>query len=215
MCPLVGKDINTFVESEGEYVRHLKGMRCFCVANSKGQPEAGCKHCDGSGFIYRDENTIIGLVTAISHDKKMMDTGIFYPDDCIFSPLSTDTVSEMDKIIFSWPLPYGMGDPVVRGNDDSDDLFYEAVNGIYCTDENSVVYRENTDYRFKGKTIEWTWTGQPAGSVKPSTGTRYVIKYKAYIEWIAFIPPVTRTSHSEDLGDKVILRKLHLMNKGS
>ena len=202
--------VDGFVTTEGETVRHLVGLRCWCIANKEAQPEPGCPNCHGEGFTYEDEKEIVGLVTSISGNRKLLEMGLFYPGDCIFSPLTGNTVSEHDKVIFTWPLPYGEGDALKRGNDDNDMLYYEAVSSIFLRDEDRVIYTENIDFRFVGKSIEWVWTGKPAEGKKPATGIRYTVKYRAYIEWIAFIPPVTRVSHGEDIGSKVFLRQRHI-----
>ena len=203
-------DTDTFVKSEGERVKHFIGMACWCIAGNEGQPKADCQECKGEGYIYEEEKTIVGLITNISFDKKLLESGFFHPGDCVFSPLTGDTVSEHDKIIFTWPTAFGMGDPLVRGNDAVDTLYYEAVKSIYCRDQDRVKYVEGTDFKFTGKQIEWQWDGKPAEGKAPDTGIKYTIKYKAYIEWIVYLPPIQRVSHGEDIGDKVFLRMKHL-----
>lgn len=200
--------INQFVEEEGEEVRHLIGMRCFCHG-SDGQPDPNCTEHENGGWIYAAEHTITGLVTDVSQRRELMETGVFMPGDAVFSPLTTDQVSEGDKIIFTWPLPYGQGEPLVRGGGSSDDLYYEAVGGIFCMDEDRIVYRQGVDYRFDGKSIVWAWDGKTGKA--PGYGIRYTIKYTAYIEWLVFVPPIERITHGDDLGSKVMLRKKHLM----
>lgn len=208
--PIDPVETDGFVVSEGETVRHLVGLRCWCVANKEGQSEPGCPNCKGEGYTHEDEKEIVGLITSISGNRKLLESGLFYPGDCIFSPLTSDTVSEHDKVIFTWPLPYGEGDAIKRGAGDYDTLYYEAVSNIYLRDEDKVVYKENIDFQFNAKRIEWEWVGKPAEGVKPATDIRYTVKYKAYIEWIAFIPPSTRISHGEDIGSKVFLRQRHI-----
>lgn len=207
--PIPVSAIDTFVSEEGEEVRHLVGIRCFCHG-ADGQPDPNCTAHENGGWLYVDEKTITGLVTDITQRRELMETGVFQPGDCIFSPLSSDTISEGDKIIFTWPLPYGQGDALVRGAGASDTLYYEGVSNIFCIDEDKVKYLEGTDFKLSGKTIVWQWTGK-VGGAKPAASKRYSIKYKAFIEWLVFVPPVERISHGEDLGSKVMLRKKHLM----
>ena len=204
--------IDQFTTEEGEEVRHLIGMRCWCHGPD-GQPDPNCTQHEAGGWLYTNERTIVGLVTDISQRKELMETGAFMPGDCVFSPLSTDLVSEGDKIIFTWPLPYGQGDPLVRGFEAADRLYYTPVRAIFCMDENRNRYTEGIDFRFVGKTIEWSWTGKPASGTKPASGVRYTVKYMAYIEWLAFVPPVERISHGVDMGAKVMLRKKHLVGQ--
>ena len=200
---------DSFTEDEGEVVRHLVGMRCWCIGGD-GQPDPNCNQHELGGYLYVDEKQITGLVTSISYQKDLRESGIFAPGDCIFSPTSDITVSEMDKIIFTWPEVYGPGDPLVRGRDNFDQLYYEAVKAIFCIDENRVRYFEGTDFRFNGKTIEWQWDGKPTAGKQPAIDIRYTIKYKGYLEWIAFVPPMTRISVGVDMGNKVFLRKKHM-----
>lgn len=200
--------VDNFVAEEGEQVRHLIGLRCFCH-DASGQPNPNCMEHETGGWLYAEEKIITGLVTDISQRRELMETGVFMPGDCVFSPLTSDTVSEGDKIIFTWPLPYGQGDPLVRGEGVSDKLYYEGVSGIFCIDENKQKYVEGTDFRLSGKNIVWDWTGKTG--LKPATAIRYTIKYRAYIEWLVFVPPIERITHGDDLGSKVMLRKKHLM----
>lgn len=206
--PIPIEAVNNFVEEEGEEVRHLVGIHCFCHG-ANGQPDPNCKEHESGGWLYSDETTIVGLVTDISQRRELMETGAFEPGDCVFSPLTTNTISEGDKIIFTWSLPYGKGDVIVRGATNTDKLYYEAVSGIFCIDENKIKYSQDIDYRLQGKNIVWDWSGKTG--LKPSEGTRYSIKYRAFIEWIVFVPPVERITHGEDLGSKVMLRKKHLL----
>jgi hypothetical protein len=198
------------VEEEGEEVRHLIGLRCFCHG-ADGQPDPNCTLHENGGWYYGDARTIVGLVTDISQRRELMETGVFMPGDCVFSPLTQDTVSEGDKIIFTWPLPYGQGDPLLRGSTASDNLYYEGVKAIFCIDENRVIYKQDIDFRLSGKQIIWAWTGKTSPAKEPAAGIRYTIKYTAFIEWIAFVPPVERITHGDDLGSKVMLRKKHLV----
>lgn len=208
--PIPVAAIDQFVVEEGEEVRHLIGLRCFCHGPD-GQPDPNCEEHEAGGWLYAAEEPITGLVTDISQNLELMETGVFMPGDCIFSPLSDHKVSEGDKIIFTWPLPYGQGDALVRGATASDRLYYSAVSGMACIDEDKVFYRYGTDYRMQDKQIVWDWTGKAATAKAPAAGKRYTVKYMAFIEWLAFVPPVTRISSGADMGEKVMLRKKHLV----
>lgn len=197
-----------FTDEEGEDVRHFIGMRCWCV-DGQGRPSPKCPEHEAGGYIYREESRIRGLITDVRQSRELSELGLWLPGDCVFSPPSNVDVSEMDKIIFTWSLPYGEGDPLVRGSGASERLTYEAVSSMYVGDEDKVRYVEGTDFRFVGKTIEWEWAGK-AGRA-PVEGKRYVAKYKGYLEWIAFLPPIERISAGQRIGSRVPLRKKHLM----
>lgn len=191
-------------------MRHLIGMRCYCHG-ADGQPDPNCTDHENGGWLYVNEQRIIGLVTDISQRRELMETGAFFPGDAVFSPTSDCTISEGDKIIFTWPLAYGQGDAIERGSGATDRLYYEAVGALYCIDENKVFYVFGTDFQLSGKYIYWQWEGKSETAKAPRNGTRYSLKYTAYIEWIAFVPPVTRISAGVDMGNKVMLRKKHLI----
>ncbi len=203
-------DIDQFTEEEGEEVLHSIGLRCFCHG-ADGQPDPNCREHENGGWLYLNEQPITGLVTAITQHRELMETGVFEPGDCVFSPTSDQVISEGDKITFTWPLPHGQGDVLVRGGRESEKLYYSAVAGLVCIDDKKVFYRQDIDYQLQGKEIVWTWQGKLADGKKPPYGTRYTIKYTALLEWIAFVPPMSRISAGENVGDKVMLRKKHLV----
>ncbi len=208
--PIPVPDIDQFTEEEGEEVLHSIGMRCFCHG-ADGQPDPNCQEHENGGWLYLNEERIVGLVTDISQRRELMETGVFMPGDCVFSPTSDAIVSEGDKITFTWPLPFGQGDVLLRGNCDHDGLYYSAVKGMICIDQSKTFYKQDRDYQLSGKSIIWNWTGKPSDGKSPSIGTKYAVKYTAYLEWIAFVPPITRISAGADVGAKVMLRKKHLM----
>lgn len=208
MSPIRATDIDRFVREEGEQVLHYVGMRCWCSAKN-GQLDPNCKAHDITGSIYADPVSMTGLFCDIMQRKELAATGLFLPGDAVFSPPTTSVVSEGDKIVLLAPLPFGRGDALVRGSGDTDRLFYAATSAMYCADEYGNRYYEKTDFQLSGKNIIWNWTGKTSSAVL-GAGVRYAFKYKALIEWIAFIPPVERFSHGNSLGEKVMLRKLHL-----
>lgn len=210
--PIPATAINNFVRSEGEKVRHAFGMKCPCH-NDEGQPDPNCTLHELGGWLYVDNKVIIGLVTSISEHKEWLAAGVTLPGDCVFSPLTQDTVSEGDKITFTWPLPFGQGDALLRGAEAADTLYYPAAKAIYCIDTDRIRYAEGVDFRLVGRTIEWAWEGKPADGKAPPAWTKYTIKYMAYIEWIVMDPPTTRVSHGADIGSKVLLRKKHIFEQ--
>jgi hypothetical protein len=206
--PIHGAEVNRFVREEGELVLHATGMRCWCQGRD-GQLDPNCNAHDVTGSVYDDPEKIVGLFTDLTQRKELVSTGLFLPGDALFSPQTGATVSEGDKITLLKPLPYGAGDARIRGNEAHDSLLYKAESAIFCMDEDRNRYKEGVDFKFSEKTILWDWAGKDGD--KPSLGKKYTVKYRAFIEWIAFFPPMERFSHGEDIGSKVMLRKLHLM----
>jgi len=210
--PIPAPVIDRFVQAEGEKVRHFIGIKCPCH-DAHGQPSPTCTLHELGGWFYPEENRIVGLVTSIAEHKEWIEAGVTLPGDCVFSPLSKDVVSEGDKIVFTWPLPFGQGDALVRGAEESDILYYPAAKAIYCIDIDRGKYIEGTDYRLNGRAIEWEWAGKPVSGKAPAVGTKYTVKYMAFIEWIAMDPPTNRISAGVDIGSKVLLRKKHIFEQ--
>ena len=202
-------EIDQFTDEEGEEVLHSIGLRCYCHGPD-GQPDPNCKDHENGGWLFLNQRTIVGLVTSITQHKELMETGAFMPGDCVFSPNSVDTVSEGDKITFTWPLPFGQGDVLVRGAKKSDRLYYAAVGGLVCIDQHKTFYKQDRDYQLQGKEIIWSWEGKPSDGKAPTFGLRYTFKYTAFVEWIAWVPPMQRISVGVDCGAKVMLRMKHL-----
>lgn len=210
--PIPPVETDNFVQDEGESVRHLKAVLCPCQ-DETGRPDPNCKKHEAGGYQYLDERFLIGLITGIENNETLMKSGLFLPGDCIFSPLSDEKIGERDKIIFTWPLPY-LGEVNVRSDvDDFDTLFYSAQSVSLCLDEDDVRYVEGRDFYLDGKKIIWDWQAKESQGVAPAAGKRYSVRYMAYVEWLAFIPPATRISNGEDIGDKVFLRKRHLVER--
>lgn len=210
--PIEPVAIDNFVREEGELVYHYAAIVCPCQ-DDKGMPDPNCKLHELGGYRYVDGRQITGLITGIENRKELMASGLFLPADCLFSPLSEEKIAEHDKIVFTWPLPFS-GDVVLRSDiEDFDYLSYEADKAMVCIgdDENATRYYEGVDFQLDGKKIIWEWEGKEGA--KPDVGTRYSIRYKAFIEWIAFIPPSNRVSHGFDIGDKVFLRRKHLLER--
>lgn len=208
--PIPVSAIDKFVKEEGEQVRHLVGIRCYCHGPD-GQADPNCPDHEAGGWLFAAEEMVTGLVTDISQNRELMETGVFMPGDCIFSPLTEHQITEGDKIIFTWALPHGQGDVLVRGIGASDELYYEAIAGLLCIDQDKVFYKYGIDYRFDGKRVVWAWDGKSISGKQPAPGKQYTVKYTAYIEWIVFVPPVERINSGENLGSKVMLRKKHLL----
>lgn len=209
MSPIRSSEVNGLVRREGEKIRHLVGLPCFCI-DEHGNLSPSCREHDFSGHIYENERPIIALIGGMTNHKHLLEAGIALPSDCVCSPLTGDVVSVGDKVIFTWPEPFGEGEPLIRGAEDADRLIYEAVKAIYCVDEDRTYYKQGRDFRFVDKTIEWTWAGKPAEGKSPALGVKYSLKYSGYLEYIAFELPMERVSAGKDIGSKVLLRRLHL-----
>jgi hypothetical protein len=219
-----------FINERGEEVLHEVGMRCLCNNEDTfaGNIEEtnvlrrrniiGCPVCGGEGQIFRDVKKIVALVTGVREDKNRIESGYAMPGDCILSPPPGYVISAGDRITFMWAQPIADGQVIVRGaanksdnsakntkvNPNEDRLWYCAEESIWCEDEEGMVYSSSADFQLDGsRVIKWK-------GASPKIGNKYVIKYKAYLEWIAFIPPSVRRDRNRDIGERVLLKKKHV-----
>jgi hypothetical protein len=177
-----------------------------------------CSICSGSGYIFRKPRRIVGLVTGIRGSKDRGEAGWMLPGDCTFSTKPNYHISGGDMITFTWGEPVPDGQVLLRGagsindnkvlntglEDNEDRLMYNAVDALYCEDEDGHVYHSNSDFILDtSKVIRWE--GQ-----QPQKGKVYTLKYNAYLEWIVFMPPDPRRDRDRDLGFRVGLRKRHV-----
>ncbi len=218
------------INNRGTDVIHEIGLRCTCESgDSYGsyieQTHAinrrsgfNCERCMGDKTIFRDPKKIIGMITSIKENKIIHEAGWLMPGDCIFSPKLNYIISAGDLITFTHIHPIPDGQVITRGaanmegnaslttylDDDEDRLEYHAHDGIWCEDEDGVTYQNNYDYLLdSSKIIKWI-------GASPAKGKVYTIKYRGYLEWVAFTPPSERVDRSDDLGQKVFLRKRHI-----
>jgi hypothetical protein len=187
-----------------------------------------CPNCGGDGWLYRDPIIVIGLATSMRQQANPVDVGIVQVGDMQFSLLpgafgssTPRRVSANDRLTQLWDTPLDDGQTIVRGaahlstnarfakfiNPNEDRVWYEPQHGLWCEDENKVKYHDGSDFTLgPGKLINWIGN-------KPAIGTKYVLKYTAFLEWIVWAPPQERTDRGEkDLGQLLMLRKRHIAN---
>jgi hypothetical protein len=217
------------LNNRGEDLIHETGIRCTCGVDNTyaGQLEQthvarrrttlSCKQCAGDGYLFRNARKIIGLVTGIAENRAREPGGWAEPGDCIASVRPGYQVTAGDMITFTWAMPLPDGQVIMRGagttgenstrqtflEANEDRLHYCASDSIWCEDEDGKVY-DYGDFTFDGSKII-RWIGN-----QPLQGQKYIIKYNAYLEWIAFIPPNVRVDRGRDLGSRVLLRKRHV-----
>jgi hypothetical protein len=219
------------IDERGETLIHETGLRCTCGNDDTmaGEIERThvprkrttfrCNICGGLGFIYRNPRKIIAIVTGISEDYSRDEAGWLNPGDAVMSPHPGYTITAGDRITFTWPQPVPDGQVIVRGagtfsdnstrkteiGDNEDRLWYHAKESIWCEDQDGKVYQPG-DFELDGsKVIRWVGNS-------PTPNKIYTIKYEAYLEWKVFTPSGARRDRDRDLGDRVYLRKSHLVN---
>lgn len=219
------------IDDRGEVLIHEIGLRCTCnqedmfagetehgAQSMRKRRKFGCKICNGYGYIYRKARRLVGMVTSIRQSKQQLEAGWSVPGDAVVSVKPDVLVSVGDLFTFTWTQPVSDGQIIVRGaantNDnltrktkletDEDLLWYSATESIYCEDEDGVEYSSTEDFILNGSKI-LKWVGK-----QPIQGKAYTIKYKAYLEWVVFLPPDVRRDHDRDLGLRIPIRKRHV-----
>ena len=206
------------VLSHGEQVTHYKSQLCTC--STDGLPEnadLNCIRCKGLGVYWFDPKTITAIVTGLDSDRtgrQWLQNGIALPEDmsCSASPGLTRRFKDYDKIIPKWNrgFPYP-GELLQRGSKDR--LLYVPMgNFIRISKINPVtgvetVWVKNTDFVIGGdlgKTVQWV-----AGR-GPGMDDIYAVTYEPRFEFICWAPPAPRWERGRDLGQRIILRKIHL-----
>lgn len=223
-------NLEGLINNRGETVIHEIGLKCTCGLEDTyaGQMERThiprtrkiyrCDICGGSGNIYRNPKRIIAIITDIRENISREESGWLVPGDCIMSVKPGYKVSSSDLITFTWSQPLPEGQVILRGagttsdnssrktnlEENEDRLWYSADSAIWCEDEDGVVYHGGSDFVLDGSKII-KWQGRA-----PIKNKRYVVKYNAFLEWEAFAPPNVRRDRDRSLGDRVLLRKLHI-----
>ena len=193
------------------------------------QLDPNCAKCGGAGELFRDPKVVLGLATSIKKTTQVSSDGWANPGDMTFS-LGTEflklnggrrRVGRNDKFTALWAQVVDDGQTIVRGaatlgdnirfsnNVQSleDRLWYEPESSIWCEDENEVVYHQDSDFVLgPGRIIKWVGN-------TPAVRTKYVLKYSAYFEWIAWNPADDRVDRgNKHVGPLVHLRKKHVVN---
>ena len=220
-----------FNESRSEDVLVERGISCPCRGEdvygstidhhnkSATRRIYGCRQCNGLGYIYRDPIVIRAAISSVEtgRNRQLLEMGYAMPGDCMCSPgLRTREIQDFDRITVGYASPVSGGQIIMRNaanlNDNGmrdlgldpveDRLWYTADCVTWCEDSEGNVYAAGVDFVIEGKTLTW-------GSRRPTDGVMYTIKYNAFIEWIVYASPMTRFDRNRNLGQKVLLRKVH------
>ena len=224
--------LEELIESRGDEVILETGVACTCrkedalagiltqentVANIG---QINCQRCHGDGYIYRNARVVKGLVTSIqaAPNRRLLEGGYAQAGDAVFSPsLQEEPVGDFDKITFLKSDFVGDGQVILRNAANigenkgknlgvsvtEDRLWYQAECAVWCEDAKGVVYSQGTDFVLEDRMIRWIGN-------KPNNGAFYTIKYRAYLEWIAYNTPLARRDQGRTLGQKVPIRKKHI-----
>jgi hypothetical protein len=220
-----------FIQERGESVLHEIGLRCPCDNEdpmlglvekgphaAKKRRRFNCPQCGGEGRIYRNVKQIVAIFTGFSENKIQATGGFLYPGDVMMSVIPGYSVAGGDRITITWPEEISDGQVLVRGaahmgdnagrilhlEANEDALWYHATKATHCEDMEGHVYYCGSDFILDSSRII-RWVGN-----QPVKGVAYSIKYFAYLEYLAFMPPVQRRDQDRDFGSRVALRKRHI-----
>jgi hypothetical protein len=224
--------LESLIIDRGEKVLVERGISCPCRAEDvygsmiehHNRPATrlryGCEQCGGLGYIFRDPICMLGIITGVEsgRNRSLLEMGFAVPGDCVFSPsIHAREIQDFDKVTMSYPSPVSGGQIIMRNsahlNDNAlrtlgleqhqDRLWYQADCVSWCEDDEGNLYTQGSDFTIEGKVINWDATG-------PRDGQMYTIKYSAFLEWIVYASPMTRFDQNRKLGQKALLRKVHL-----
>lgn len=223
--------LDDLVQQRGDEVIHEIAVACPCriedtyasMIKIDGRParvrSLACSQCHGDGFIYRDAQCMKGLLTGIMPaNRSLTEFGYASQGNATFSPsLGSRPVEDFDKITMLTSNALNEGQVIIRNAanmsdnqlldtdlaENEDRLWYHADCSIWCEDDAGHVYSEGADFQLDGHVIRWVSGG-------PSHGQSYVIKYTAFIEWVAYAGPMERFDRGRGLGQRVVLQKKHV-----
>lgn len=224
--PWPNSTLNAFADQQfflqhGDTAYWYQAQLCSCGTNPGAPSDVAravttCKVCGGLGRFYPGTPVFIrGIISNAMQDREILAAGMAVSsEDLVWSadPYSQGPISPYDLIIFTgdphtWPFE---GQVVKRGNGTTDSTWYTASELVSVTVSDPTTGNV-TDYTesgvtLSGKTVDWS-----NATTSPAANTAYSVKYRAQYEWVAFAPPLVRFEHSQSLGQKVLLRKRHIV----
>lgn len=203
----------TFVRNHSETVEHTRRRKCPCGSLPDGsRSNINCLACRGRGLVEDAPVTFEAIVTGIRTQKTLLEIGVASLGDLVLSvpPFLGIRVHEMDKIrIVGWSDgELYEGETVRRDVGDTDQLRYApvVVEKVFQVDPATgtvTTYTQGTHFSMSGKALTWLTPTRPA------PGSAYTADYSPRWEWVAFTPTVHRIEQGDNLGQLVLLKKLH------
>lgn len=201
------------VDGHGETLLWRRASKCPCsLDGGSSRALLACKACGGAGWLYDAPKIIVAIFIVITNQKEYLETGVLQPGDVLMgcAPAEANFISDWDMIQPTWPIgePFE-GDVIVRGDENNPDkLSYAPVKVLNCftidaTTGVQTFYTQGLDFTISGRFVTWI--------THLAQGTQYSIKYSTNYEWIVFATPADRFDKGWDIGQKIPLRKRHII----
>jgi len=189
-----------------------KSASCPCGNTPESPNNINCAACGGFGVLYPNAPVfVLALVSNIDQNLDLVQYGLMEYGDMVLSPMpGAIHLDDYDLVMLPWPIGVPTYSQVLtRGSGTTDNADYNiaVAEAAWTVDPNTGIateYNPPTDFTYSGKTI--TWVGNT-----PITGDVYSIRYGAQFEWVAFNPPSPRLAFGQDLGQRAVLRKRHII----
>ena len=205
-----------FVLRHAEAVRISRAHKCACGARpDANRANVNCQACFGAGYLYDPPYVTRGAVIGIQAQRIMLETGVADLGDLLLSlsPFEPEQIRDWDKVeIVGWDDgELFSGEVLVRGGGPYDRLTYEPVVfhkafTVFPSTGVITMYVEGTSFTLAGRNLTWV-PGQP----QPTYMQTYTADYSPRYEWVAFNPQVHRYEQAENLGQRVLLKRRHVV----
>ncbi|MCL6442459.1 MAG: hypothetical protein K6T83_03170 [Alicyclobacillus sp.] len=191
-----------------------KASFCPCGNTPNSPNNINCAACGGYGILYPvPPEQIPVLISDVNQNLNLLQYGLAEDGDMIVSPQpGTIHFDNFDLLILPWSIGVPTFSQVLsRGSGPTDTAYYRILNVTAAWTVDPVKgtaqkYLPGTDFTYEGKEITWLDTGNA-----PNEGQLYSIRYDAQFEWVAYNPPQPRVAFGQDLGQKAVFRKRHIL----
>lgn len=190
-----------------------KSAFCPCGNTPTSPSNINCEACGGYGILYPEPAfQALVLVSGIEQNLDLVQYGLMEDGDLVVSPKPGSIHFDSFDLLI---LPWSIGTPTYSevlarsASGATDTATYRLLNvsGAWTVDSTTgqiTSYVPNTDFTYDGKTI--TWVGN-----QPTAGGQYSLRYDAQFEWVSFNPASPRVAFGQDLGQKAVFRKRHIL----
>ncbi len=191
-----------------------KASLCPCGNTPTDPNNINCAACGGYGILYPlSAIEALVLISDITQNLDLVQYGLMEDGDLVVSPAPGNIHFDNFDLLM---LPWTIGTPtfseiLVRGSGTTDAATYRVLNitgawTVNVTTGASTEYVPNRDFTYDGKVITWI-----SGRAQPAAGVQYSIRYDAQFEWVSYNPPEPRVAWGQDLGQKAVFRKRHIL----